>query len=99
MHNPPETVQRQAELLAKLDPPRQALAAVPFVTGHGIGLRKDAFQRLRNGGGGPESVRPEDLVVTVTLATQEALERARPHIDSLLSGVPHEYDVGQFVPL
>ncbi len=95
----PETARREAELLAQLDPLRSALMTIAGVNGNALGLTREAFQRLRESGGGPESLRPEDLVVTVNCETDEALALARSQTDALLTGIPHEYHVGRYVAM
>lgn len=99
MGNPPDTRQRQGELLAALDSVRHQLAALPGISGHGVGLSQESFERLRGSRGGPDDVRPDDLVVTVHFVDEEALATGRPEADRLLIGVPHEYGVGRFITL
>ncbi|MGA7988960.1 MAG: hypothetical protein WCB51_11250 [Candidatus Dormiibacterota bacterium] len=94
MPNPPATVKRQRELLAVLEPLRAALLRIPGCNSNGIGLTVAAFERLRIDGGGPESVRPEDITISVSFESGEAFTSGADRVDELLGNSPHECRVG-----
>ncbi len=91
--NPPETVERTESLRRILDPLRAQLGQIPGCNSNGIGLTAAAFVRLRSSGGEPESVRPDDTVITVGFETEEYLDAGRARVDEILGDVPHECKV------
>jgi len=95
----PETSKRIDELRTALDQIRGRLRQIRGCNGNGVGLSSAALDRLKADAGAPESVRPDDLVVTVHFETRDALRDGKRAADDLLGGVPHEYHIGRYVPL
>lgn len=73
-----------------LAPLRSALLRLAGCTSVGIGMTASAFERLRSTGGGPESVRADDIVITVGFETDAGLAAGASSVDELLGGAPHE---------
>lgn len=91
--NPPETIERSESLRRALDPRRALLGQIPGCNSNGIGLTAAAFARLRSSAEGPESVRPEDMVITVGFETHEYMDAGRARVDDILGDLPHECKV------
>ena len=94
MPNPAETVLREQELQAVLEPLRAALLRIPGCNSNGIGLTAAAFERLRVDGGGPEVVRPEDITISVGFESDEAFTAGARRVHEMLRDAPHECRVG-----
>lgn len=77
-----------------LEPIRAALLRIPGCNSNGIGLTAAAFERLRVDGGGPESVRPEDITISVGFESDEAFTAGADRVDQLLGNSPYECRVG-----
>jgi hypothetical protein len=90
MPNSAETAKRHQELLAALESVRAALLGIPGCNSVGIGLTEAAFERLRSDGGGPESVRPEDIMISVGFKSDEAFRAGADRVGELLGSFPHE---------
>lgn len=82
-----------------LEPLRAALLRIPGCNSNGIGLTADAFERLRRDGGGPESVRPEDITISVGFESDEVLTAGADRVDELLGISPHECRVSGHIVL